>query len=51
MEVKDTSVRINFEIWCLVRTKTVEMSIKTGKKITMKDYISEAILEKLEKGS
>ena len=48
MENRDKNVRIDYSIWRLLFVKTTELTVKTGKKITIKDYITTAIKEKLE---
>ena len=49
INLEDKNVRISYNVWALLRAKTVELSLKTGENITIKGYIDNLILKDLSK--
>jgi len=45
---KDKNIRIDYKLWSFVRVKSVELTLKTGRTISIKQYIEKAVKEKLD---
>lgn len=49
--MEDKNVRINFDVWALLSVRATELTVRTGKTITIKSLLEKAVLEMLkEKG-
>ena len=46
---KDKDVRISWNTWALLQAKTTELTLKTGKRVTLKSYIDNLVMENLSK--
>ena len=46
METQD--VRVDRDTWKLIRVRTTELTVKTGKLVTIKDYIKDLVEKDVE---
>ena len=49
MEHKDKNIRIAYDVWCLLYVKTTELTVRTGKLVTIKSFVSDLVLKELKK--
>jgi len=46
---ENKDVRLSYKVWCLLYAKSTELTLKTGKTITIKSLLEELIIEKYGK--
>jgi len=49
MEHKDKNIRIDYNVWALLNVKTTELTVRTGKLITIKGFVSDLVMKELSK--
>jgi len=47
--MKDKNIRIAYHVWALLNVKTTELTVRTGKLVTIKGYVSNLLLKDLSK--
>ncbi|MBA7556506.1 hypothetical protein ES705_49216 [subsurface metagenome] len=45
--MKDKNIRISYNVWTLLFVKTTELTVRAGKKVTIKSYIDDLVLKDL----
>jgi len=48
-EHADKNIRIDYDVWCLLYVKTTELTVRTGKLVTIKSFVSDLVLKELSK--
>jgi len=49
MKKRDKNIRIDYDVWCLLYVKTTELTVRTGKLVTIKSFVSDLVLKELSK--
>ena len=49
MKKKDKNIRIAYNVWCLLNVKTTELTVRTGKLVTIKSFVSDLVMKELSK--
>jgi len=49
MEHKDKNIRIDYNVWALLNVKTTELTVRTGKLVTIKGFVSDLVMKELSK--
>ena len=47
--MKDKNIRIKYDVWALVFVKTTELTVRTGKTVTITGYVEDLVLKDLSK--
>lgn len=47
--MKDKDIRISYNVHAMIKAKIVELSVRTGKTVTIKNYIDALVLKDLSK--
>lgn len=49
MEHKDKNIRIDYNVWALLNVKTTELTVRTGKLVTIKGFVSDLVMKELSR--
>ena len=49
MKKRDKNIRIDYDVWALLYVKTTELTVRTGKLVTIKGFVSDLVLKELSK--
>jgi len=43
-------IKISFKVHCIIKRRIVELTVKTGKTVTIKDYVEGLVSKDVKKG-